>query len=579
MKVQRRMAFHFTYQLIIYSILIFIAMMVLFLILISKLMNDDLKRNFPTGALSSIVTGSYYENDEIKLPAHWTKLIKERDMWLQVVGPKGNAIFAINVPDDQPASYSVTQLLSIQQTGKYGAYIVDSELDQTYDTPLFYLLGYKNPQLEKLTAWYTTYQQNGLVNKQYREVLLAKLLETDSYLLIVDQAGNSVQTIGDKSSAFNIYEPLEVLSMQQSPGYYDTNISVYQPSASGMTWIMHTPNEPGTFIKQPVFKEIIRVFILVGGSILLLSLAISIWHGHRYGQPLILFSGWFERMGSGLYGEVLTPKDRRKVFRRSGKLRIRYRLYREVIESFYLMAERLAQTEKDRLQLEKTREEWMAGISHDLRTPLSTIQGYGYILESAPTSWSAEELQDMGKMIREKSDYMLELITDFSHIYQLKHGGAMLMEKNEIELGELVRRSILKYVNDVTLTDVDFHYEGDELPIVIYGNEKWLQRLMDNLLSNAVKHNEPGITVTVSSGMLNDEAFIRVSDDGRGMDEETIRNLFERYYRGTNTEESSDGSGLGMSIAKMIVEAHKGQIKVRSAIGEGTTIHIYFPSE
>jgi signal transduction histidine kinase len=570
------MAFHFTYQLIIYSILIFIAMVLLFLVLISKLMNDDLKRNFPTGALSSIVAGSYYENDEIKLPAHWKQLIKDREMWLQVIDSKGNAIYTINTPADQPASYSVTQLLSIQQTGKFGPYLVDNELDQTYNSPLYFLLGYKSPQLEKLTAWYTSYQQNGLVNEQYRDVLLAKLLETDSYLLILDQAGNSVQTIGDKTSAFNIYEPLEVLSMQQSPGDYDTNIAVYQPSATGMTWIMHTPNEPGTFTKQPVLKEIIRIFIWVGGSILLLSLAISIWHGYRYGQPLLLFSGWFERMGSGLYEEVLTPKDRRKVFRRSGKLRIRYRLYREVIAAFYQMAERLAQTEKDRLQLEKTREEWMAGISHDLRTPLSTIQGYGYILESAPTNWSTEELQDMGKMIREKSDYMLDLITDFSHIYQLKQG-PLLMERSEIELTELVRRSLLKYVNDATLTEVEFHYEGDELPVVICGNEKWLQRLMDNLISNAVKHNAPGITVTASSGLLNDEAFIRVCDDGKGMDEETIRNLFERYYRGTNTEESSDGSGLGMSIAKMIVEAHQGRIEVHSAIHEGTSIHISFP--
>ncbi|WP_053372768.1 HAMP domain-containing sensor histidine kinase [Paenibacillus sp. FJAT-27812] len=576
MKIQRRLAFHFTYQLIIYSILIFIAMVLLFLILISKLMNDDLKRNFPTGAISSIVAGSYYESDELKLSAHWKQLIEDREMWLQVIDSKGNAIYTINTPADQPSSYSVTQLLSIQQTGKFGPYLVDSELDQTYSSPLYFLLGYKSPQLEKLTAWYTSYQQNGLVNEQYKDDLLAKLLETDSYLLILDQAGNSVQTIGAKNSAFNIYEPLEVLSMQQSPGDYDTNIAVYQPSASGMTWIMHTPNERGTFTKQPMLKEIIRIFIWVGGSILLLSLAISIWHGYRYGQPLILFSGWFERMGSGLYEEVLTPKDRRKVFRRSGKLRIRYRLYREVIAAFYQMAERLARTEKDRLQLEKTREEWMAGISHDLRTPLSTIQGYGYILESTPTSWSTDELQDMGKMIREKSDYMLDLITDFSHIYQLKQG-PLPMERSKIELTELVRRSLLKYVNDATLTEVEFRYEGDELPVVICGNEKWLQRLMDNLISNAVKHNAPGITVTASSGMLNDEAFIRVCDNGKGMDEETIRNLFERYYRGTNTEESSDGSGLGMSISKMIVEAHQGRIEVQSAPHEGTTIHIYFP--
>jgi signal transduction histidine kinase len=578
MKVQRRMAFHFTYQLIVYSILIFVAMIVLFLVIINKITNDDLKRNFPAGALSSIVSESFYEKKEIKMSAHWKKLIEERDMWLQVVNSKGHVIYSVHSPDDHPTSYSVTQLLSIQQSRQLGSYTVDNELDLSYSTPLLFLLGYKNPQQEKLTAWYKAYEQNGLVNAAYENNLLTELRKTDSYLLIVDQAGKSVQTIGDQASAIEEYEPLEVLSMQQKPGDYDTNIYVYQPEDSPLTWIMHTSNERDPFTKQPILSEPIRIFIWVGGSLLLLSLAISFWHGYRYGQPLILFAGWFERMGNGLYDEVLTPKDRKKVFRRSGKLRIRYRLYREVIAAFYQMAERLAQTEKDRLQLEKTREEWMAGISHDLRTPLSTIQGYGYILESSPAQWSDEELQDMGKMIREKSNYMLELMNDFTHIYQLKHG-VVLMDRHEVELGELVRRSVLKYVNDATLAEVDFHYEGDDLPVHIYGNEKWMQRLMDNLLSNAVKHNPPGISVTVACGLLNDDAYIRVSDNGRGMDEETVHKLFERYYRGTNTEESSNGSGLGMSIAKMIVEAHHGRIEVRSMIGEGTSIRIYFPSD
>ncbi|WP_054026418.1 sensor histidine kinase [Bacillus sp. FJAT-28004] len=578
MKVQRRMAFHFTYQLVVYSILIFVAMIVLFLVLINKITNEDLKRNFPAGALSSIVAETDYSKKKIKMTTHWKKLIEERDMWLQVVDAKGQVIYSVHSPDNHPTSYSITQLLAIQQSGKFGSYTVDNELDLTYSTPLLFLLGYNNPQQEKLTAWYMAYEQNGLVNAAYKNDLLTELRKTNSYLLIVDQAGKSVQTIGDQASAIDVYEPLEVLTMQQKPGDYDTNIYVYQPEDSHITWILHTPNELRTFTKQPILSEAIRLFIWIGGSLLLLSLAISMWHGYRYGQPLILFAGWFERMGNGLYDEVLTPKDRKKVFRRSGKLRIRYRLYREVIAAFYQMAERLAQTEKDRLQLEKTREEWMTGISHDLRTPLSTIQGYGYILESSPAQWSDEELQDMGKMIREKSNYMLELMNDFTHIYQLKHG-VVLMDRHEVELGELVRRSVLKYVNDATLAEVDFHYEGDALPVPIYGNEKWMQRLMDNLLSNAVKHNPPGITVTVACGLLNDDAFIRVSDNGRGMDEETVHKLFERYYRGTNTEESSNGSGLGMSIAKMIVEAHNGRIEVRSTIGEGTSIRIYFPSD
>lgn len=578
MKVQRRMAFHFTYQLIVYSVLIFVAMTILFLVLINKISNDELKRNFPAGALDSIITETYYQNDEIKFSPHWKKFIEERGMWLQIVGSKGDVIYEVNSDSDLPSAYSVAQLLTLQQSGKYDHFFVDTQLDVTYDSPLLFLLGYENPRQEQLERWYDSYQEDGLVAAAYQDTLLEQLQEMNSFLTIVNQHGESIQSIGGQSLSIDRYEPLEILLMKQAPGDYDTNIVVYQPDVNAMTWIIHTPNEPGSYSDQPILEEIIHIFIWVGGSILLLSLAISFWHGYRYGQPLILFAGWFERMGQGLYEEVLTPKDRRKVFRKNGMLRVRYRLYREVIQSFYQMAEQLAQTEKDRFQLEKTREEWMTGISHDLRTPLSTIQGYGYILESSPADWSQEELQEMGKMIREKGDYMLELIADFSHIYQLKQG-APLIDRHVIELGELARRSVLKYVNDATLAEVVFHYEGEEQPIPVNGNEKWLHRLMDNLLSNAVKHNTAGITVTVASGMLNDEAFIRVSDNGRGMDEETMNKLFVRYYRGTNTEETSAGSGLGMSIAKMIVEAHTGRIDVHSAIGKGTTIIVYFKAE
>ncbi|MGO4370479.1 sensor histidine kinase, partial [Paenibacillus sp. MCAF20] len=161
------------------------------------------------------------------------------------------------------------------------------------------------------------------------------------------------------------------------------------------------------------------------------------------------------------------------------------------------------------------------------------------------------------------------------HVYQLKHHSEAV-ERHELELGELIRRAVLKYVNDATLTGYEFIYEDDELPIPLIGNATWLNRLLDNLLSNAVKHNRPGTTITVTTGMINDEPFIKVADNGQGMDEETSRKLFDRYYRGTNTDQSSAGSGLGMSIAKMIAEAHHGRIEVRSAPGSGTEIGIFF---
>jgi len=581
MKLQRRLSFHFIYQMIIYSALMLIITIVLLFTILNRMTLEEMKYNFAAGALDTIVSATYVSGNKAEVPKSVEELIEKRNAWLQIINQEGEVIHSINPTSlSLPEAYSTAQLLTIQNTNKYRHYAVDTKLDLTYSKPVLFMVGYESPRFEQLASWYEAYMENGIVGEAYQEGLRLKLQETDSFLTVLNAAGESIQTIGVKPPASHKYEPLEIIGMHQSPGHYDNSIIVYQHDEASTTWIVHTPNEPGNIVKRPLFEDEVRIFIVVGLFILIFALLISIWHGYRYSRPLLLFAGWFERMENGRYDEVLTDRDKRKVFRKSGKLRMRYKLLKEVIQSFYRMAEKLAQTEKERSRLEQLREEWMSGISHDLRTPLSTIQGYGYILESNSSEWSQEELREMGRMIREKGDYMLELITDFSLISKLKQQG-MPVDRRELELSELLRQSVLKYVNDATLTDVDFRFEcgEDERSIPIMGNPNWLRRLIDNLLSNAVKHNAPGVTVTVSCGMMNDEPYFSVADNGRGMDEETQSKLFERYYRGTSTEETTAGSGLGMSIARMIVEAHNGRIQVMSELGSGTTITVQFSAQ
>ncbi|BBI32645.1 two-component sensor histidine kinase [Cohnella abietis] len=578
MKIQQRMAFHFTYQLIFYALVIVAITLVACILYFQNMKNNEMRRNFPVGALQLISQEAYSKDGTVQISSKWDKFIEEKGMWLQVVSSEGKVIYAVNTtpyPTLQ-ASYSIAELLDIQETRMLGTYAVYTQLNFAFNDPLLYMMGYHNADLQQLMAWFDAYGQQGMVQSKTIPLLNQLLRETGSYLQVIDPAGHTVQGIGDEAFVQKAYRPLDILAIQQSPSNYDTNIVAHRDKLSGMTWILYTSHAVGGPLKHPVLDSATRGLLWFAGLILLLAVPLSIWHGYRYGQPLILFAGWFERMRKGQYDEVLTAKDMRKVFRRNGKMRFSYKLYREVIESFYQMTHQLEQTEKERERLEKSQAEWMSGISHDLRTPLSTIQGYGYMLESLPEEWSQEEMRIMGSTIREKGDYMLELISDFSMIHQLKQGDS-IMELREIDLDELVRCSVLKYINDATMSEYQFHYVGDELPLMVHGNETWLQRLMDNLISNAVKHNPPGVIVTVSVGKMNDKAYIRVIDNGKGMDEETLHHLFKRYYRGTNTEESTNGSGLGMSIAKTIVEGHGGEIQVKSKVWQGTKIEILLP--
>ncbi|MEX3619354.1 sensor histidine kinase [Paenibacillus glucanolyticus] len=574
MRLRRRLAFHFTYQLIAFSAFMFCFLIVLLFFLIKHISDEEMRRNFPTGVLNSIVTETVTENGKVLLDDHWKQLLQDKEMWLQVVDMKGNVIHATNTAPDVPSEYSVSNLLEIKEKRRLGEYTMDWQMDLTYKDPLLYLAGRIDESSDHLREWYARYQAGGRVDPAYAAELKHDLVSLGGYLHVIDRDGQIVQAIGKESEYKASYHPLEIITMQEQPGTYSTHIAVYRDPATGSTWVYHTPQDE-TLEKQPIMNELIRVALWTLLCVLILSLAVAIWHGYRYSRPLLLFTGWFERMGSGAYEEVLTPKDRKRVFRKNGKLRMRFKLYKEVIHSFYRMAEKLAETERERERLDRNREEWMSGISHDLRTPLSSIQGYGYMLENAPQDWSQEELREMGTVIREKGDYMLELIDDFSLVFRLK-SEIRPQELTRLDLNELVRRCVLKYVNDVTL-DANFSYIGGEEPLLIDGNAKWLKRLMDNLLTNAVKHNPEGVHVEVRVERRPGGAAIVVADQGVGMDEETRRNLFERYYRGTNTEESMDGSGLGMSIAKAIVEAHRGRVGLWSEVGRGTTITVLLP--
>lgn len=574
-KVRRRLAAHFTVQFFFLWMFVLVTLIVVLLLVIRFLTNQDLKKTFPVGALDTIITETVENGESVTIPSHWTDQLTERGYWLQVVDAEGKVVCAINAPNRLPASYGTAELLQIEENGRFDSFRVGTKFSGAGGSPLLYMLGTEDRGPAKLEAWIRAYGEAGRVREDALQELTRQLASENAYVQIIDASGAIVQSVGD-SARKEPYRPLELIAMRAEPGLYPSDMSFYYDSSSGYTWILHKAKAGPPFASQPILHEVILTLVITGGVVLLLTFVFSVWHGYRYGQPLLLFVDWFERMGQGRYQEALTEKDRKKVFRKNGRIRLRYRLYKEVIAGFYEMAARLEASERERSRLEKTREEWMTGISHDLRTPLSTIQGYGHLLESGTFQWTEPELRDMGKTIREKGDYMVDLLQDFSLTFQLKNNAVPFLLE-DVELNEFVRRIVLRYVNDVTIGDVSFSFECEEQALTVRANPKWFQRMLDNLISNAVKHNPPGTLITVRTGSEGADAWIEVEDNGAGMDEETMRNLFERYYRGTNTEEKTDGAGLGMSIAKAIATAHQGRIEVKSRAGEGTVVQVRLP--
>ncbi|GIP23109.1 HAMP domain-containing sensor histidine kinase [Paenibacillus sp. J22TS3] len=574
-RIARRLGLHFTAQLFTTWLLVLVIILISLFTIMYYIGNEQLKSDLPSDLLDSLSVETTIEGDSVQLPSFWPDQLKKKGYWLQIINESGQQIYALNVPEGMPEQYSAADLLRISDTRRLNEYQITTLYEEILGSRNLYLLGRKDSDGTRLEEWYELYSKNGQVPTSVAETLSDKAESIGASLVVLDETGLIVQNFGLPSDK-RTYGALDLIKMRQQPAKSKFEVSYYYDPSSKYTWLLERPREGEEPTNQPIFRTFLIISVIIGIAILLLSLGLAVWHGYRYGGPLLLFMRGFERMGRGEYEQVFTDKERRKIFGKNNRFRARYKLYHEVIAGFSDMADKLAFARSERLRLEQSREEWMTGISHDLRTPLTTIQGYGHLLESGQFSWNEDELREAGGTIREKSTYMLELLQDFSLTFELKnHTPGEKLEP--LELNEFVRRAVLRYVNNVTLQNVAFDFEESATSLRILANPKWFQRLLDNLISNAVKHNPPGTEIVLSLKREREFAFITVRDNGVGMDEETQSRLFDRYYRGTNTDEGIDGVGLGMSIAYAVVAAHKGTIKVESNIGEGTIIKLSFP--
>ena len=243
-------------------------------------------------------------------------------------------------------------------------------------------------------------------------------------------------------------------------------------------------------------------------------------------------------------------------------------IYISVFESIKNLKDRLLRAEKTREQLEQQRKEWIANISHDMKTPLTTIKGYAEIMADEEYAISIEERKSYSAKIERNVNVIENLIKDLNFSRLLKED-KIQMKKTKINICSLLNQcceDIYIRYNDI----VQFEFSADD--IYIEADENYMRRVFVNVLCNAFIHNGNDINVIVRC-FVKDNVIVEIEDDGKGMSEDELEKIFTRYYRGKASTEV-DGSGLGLSIALEIVKAHQGEIAVMSEVGKGTKFTI-----
>ncbi|MBZ0306838.1 MAG: PAS domain S-box protein [Anaerolineae bacterium] len=216
-------------------------------------------------------------------------------------------------------------------------------------------------------------------------------------------------------------------------------------------------------------------------------------------------------------------------------------------------------------------------ISHELKTPVALIKGYAETLRREDAHWDKNAYQEALTVITEEADRLKELIDNLLAATKLQAEG-MKLSLSDVRLDKMVEQAVERFrtQSDVHTLELDFPVK---FPCVL-ADETRLRQVVDNLLSNAIKYSPEGGTIHVRGEATPDQVKISVSDEGVGIRPDKLERVFDRFYRvDDDLTRSTQGTGLGLYLARAVVEAHGGRIWAESEPGQGSTFSFTLPVE
>ena len=298
------------------------------------------------------------------------------------------------------------------------------------------------------------------------------------------------------------------------------------------------------------FGRHIPILLLALAS-LLLGTVIALYVGRLIVRPVQNISEAFDALSAGNFDVRVPEKER-------------LREIREMAQHFNAMTYDLS-------HIETLRSDFVANVSHEFKTPIAAIEGYATLLQNH-------------NLPPEKHDHDVEKILENSRRLSNLSGNVLLLSKlenqeivpgkSEFRLDEQLRKCVLLLESRWAEKNMEFDME---LPkINYYGSEQLLSQVWVNILGNAIKHSPNGGVIHIGIRQTDTALTVTITDHGDGMPEEVQKHIFEKFYQG-DPSHKAEGNGLGLALAKRIVELSRGTIEVGSAPGDGAAFSVSLP--
>jgi two-component system sensor histidine kinase BaeS len=221
----------------------------------------------------------------------------------------------------------------------------------------------------------------------------------------------------------------------------------------------------------------------------------------------------------------------------------------------------------------RARRQMTADIAHDLRTPLTVIKGYAEALRDGDLPAASATFET----IYQEADHLSHLVEDLRTL-SLVDAGQLTLHRRTVQLEDMLERTAAAHLPQAQQSGITLNVDAAaDLPS-IYADPERLAQVLGNLVGNALRYTPEGGRITLAARQQADAIQFTVQDTGTGIDSADLPYIFDRFYRGDDARETNEGeSGLGLAIAKSLIEAHGGSISVASAPGEGSTFTIALP--
>jgi signal transduction histidine kinase len=276
-----------------------------------------------------------------------------------------------------------------------------------------------------------------------------------------------------------------------------------------------------------------------------------------WNRPMRIISEAVKQIACGNFQVHIPPlrKDGKKDF------------FEALFDDFNMMAEELA-------GIETMKHDFIANVSHEIKTPLSVIQSYAGALQS--DTLAPEERKEYAEIIVESTQKLTTLVSGILKLNKLENQ-EILAEAEPFDLAEQLRRCAIAFEELWERKNITFDADLEE-GVSVCGDERALEIVWNNLFSNAVKFTPDNgsilITLTTEkSGSQKERAAVTVKDSGPGMDSQTMKRIFDKFYQG-DTSHAQEGNGLGLALARRAVELSGGSIAVESEPGKGAVFTV-----